>query len=532
MRRFMDDESGMTMGLVVIMVALIGVMGAGLLTFVSRDLYSVVEVNQGQRAQEAADAGLEAAKRQLSIVDANPTSYDATNTGDNSEWYDDSTPKTMTFSGNQIRVGIRYLRPSSSSNSSPGGAQHPDYAPEVLPSYTSNGVPDPCTDANGDGVDDDFDPSAGNVDACDYPNNRNYFRVTVRGGSGDAVRQLQAIYQTQNFNIPVAYYATRDIDFNGNATSVSGLSLFANRNILNFRAENLTGRDSAYGDWATVPGTGAPNPYNATRRNDALGNAVTAAGAAAQGSITYDPTSDNNNQKNKTANPQRYGYRDYDTNTDLAPVSRPEFRNNTWSPGAQPSNYITYPFATGDTAADNELLTNLKEKAQNQGRYVRLSPGSTFSIDESGGDLPKYPASSELTETVMFIEFASGTDDSPVYGAKGTVTYKARSSDADNKVKGIIVVMHGDLNTNSSSDPFQGSMIVRDGNDGNNTESDTMTFDNGGNVNIEGFVNVEGDMKLRGSVDGFLPAEMATGLPGLFRVSPWSWRECYSLNCG
>ncbi len=236
-------------------------------------------------------------------------------------------------------------------------------------------------------------------------------------------------------------------------------------------------------------------------------------------------------QKDKTAVPQRYGYRDYDTNTDVAPISRPEFRSNTWSPSTQPSNYITFPFATGDTAADNELLANLKEKAQNQGRYVRLSPGSTFTIDDNGGDLPRYPASSDLTETVMFIEFASGTDDSPIYGAKGTVTYKAGSSDADNKVKEIIVVMHGDLNTNSASDPFQGSMIVRDGNDGNNAESDIMKFDNSGNVNIEGFVNVEGDMKLGGSVDGFLPAEMATGLPGLFRVSLWSWRECYSVNC-
>lgn len=284
MRRFIDDESGMTMGLVVIMIVLIGVMGAGLLTFVSRDLNSVVEVSQGQRAQEISDAGLEAAKRQLSIVDANPTSYDATNIGDNSEWYDDSTPKTMTFNGSQIQVGIRYLRPSDPGTQETQ-ARESDRAPEALPSYGS----DACNDSNGDGVDDDFDPSTGNVDACDYPNNRNYFRVTVRGGSGDAVRQLQAIYQTQNFDIPVAYYATRDIDFNGAATSVTGLSLFANRNILNFRAENLTGRDSAYGDWATVPGTGVPNPYNATRRNDALGNPVTVAGAATRGNITYDP---------------------------------------------------------------------------------------------------------------------------------------------------------------------------------------------------------------------------------------------------
>ena len=133
--------------------------------------------------------------------------------------------------------------------------------------------------------------------------------------------------------------------------------------------------------------------------------------------------------------------------------------------------------------------------------------------------------------TVMFVEFANGTDDNPVYGAKGNAIYKADSSDADNKVKGIIVVMHGDLNTNSSADPFQGTMIVRDGNDGNNAESDIMKFANGGNVNIDGFVNVEGDMKLGGNVGGFLPAEMLNGQPGLFKVNVWSWRECYNTTC-
>lgn len=514
MRRFIDDESGMTMGLVVIMIVLIGVMGAGLLTFVSRDLNSVVEVNQGQRAQEMSDAGLEAAKRQLSVVDANPTSYDATNIADNSEWYGDSTPKTMTLNGNQIRVGILYLRPSVTD----AQTREADRAPEKLPSYSSNGSPDPCNDINGDGVDDDFNPSTGDVDACDYPNNRSYFRVTVRGGTGNAVRQLQAIYQTDNFDIPVAYYATRDIEFNSsNALNVDGLSLFANRNIINFRADRLTGTDQAYGNWATIPGTGAPNPYNATRRNDALGNPVTAAGAAALGTIDY-----------KTDKAARYGYHDYDADSDSV-SGRPDFVSAGAYAG--PPNDITYPFATDDTIADNDVIASLKAKAQAQGLYTRRSPGSTFTIDESGGDVPNYPASSDLTETVMFVEFASGTDDSPVYGAKGKAIYKARSSDADNKVKGIIVVMHGDLETSSSSEPFQGAMIVRDGNDGNTTESDIMKFDNGGNVNIEGFVNVEGDLKLGGTTDGFLPAEMATGLPGLFRVRLWSWRECYSIDC-
>ena len=57
-RRFVNNESGMTMALAVIMIVLIGVMGAGLLTFVMRDLNTVIEQNRGQRAFEVADAGI------------------------------------------------------------------------------------------------------------------------------------------------------------------------------------------------------------------------------------------------------------------------------------------------------------------------------------------------------------------------------------------------------------------------------------------------------------------------------------------
>jgi hypothetical protein len=54
------------MALAIMMILLLGVMGAGLLTFVSRDLNTAVEQNRGQRAFEIADAGIGVAKRQLS----------------------------------------------------------------------------------------------------------------------------------------------------------------------------------------------------------------------------------------------------------------------------------------------------------------------------------------------------------------------------------------------------------------------------------------------------------------------------------
>jgi Tfp pilus assembly protein PilX len=62
-KRFARDESGMTLALAMIMIVVIGVMGAGLLTFAGTNLQTVAEVNRGQRGFEVADAGVEVAKR-------------------------------------------------------------------------------------------------------------------------------------------------------------------------------------------------------------------------------------------------------------------------------------------------------------------------------------------------------------------------------------------------------------------------------------------------------------------------------------
>src|SRR5215211_2532325 len=89
-RRFVSDESGMTLALAMMMVLLIGVMGAGLLTFVNSDLNTLTEENRGQRAFEVADAGIEAAKRQLaSNVDRTIYDGDGVPTTDNNCGNDD-----------------------------------------------------------------------------------------------------------------------------------------------------------------------------------------------------------------------------------------------------------------------------------------------------------------------------------------------------------------------------------------------------------------------------------------------------------
>lgn len=77
-QRLLKDESGMALGLAIIMIVLIGVMGAGLLVFVRNDLEAVVEVNRGQVAFDRADAGVQAAKRQL-LLNAASTHYNGVN---------------------------------------------------------------------------------------------------------------------------------------------------------------------------------------------------------------------------------------------------------------------------------------------------------------------------------------------------------------------------------------------------------------------------------------------------------------------
>ena len=83
-QRFARDESGMTMALTMMMIVLIAVMGAGLLTFVQRDMEGVIENNRGQRALDIAEAGVQAAKSHLR-VDSFRTHYDTSVANDCTE---------------------------------------------------------------------------------------------------------------------------------------------------------------------------------------------------------------------------------------------------------------------------------------------------------------------------------------------------------------------------------------------------------------------------------------------------------------
>ena len=64
-RRLLRGERGMALGLAILVVVIVGVMGAGLLTFVTTDLQAAVQVNRGEQAFELAEAGIEVAKAHL-----------------------------------------------------------------------------------------------------------------------------------------------------------------------------------------------------------------------------------------------------------------------------------------------------------------------------------------------------------------------------------------------------------------------------------------------------------------------------------
>ena len=88
-RRPWRDESGVALGLAVIVVVLIGVLAAGLLAagllaVVQGDLEGTLQTNRGQRALHLADAGAQAVAAQLRAA-ANPDHYDADGP-DNTGW--------------------------------------------------------------------------------------------------------------------------------------------------------------------------------------------------------------------------------------------------------------------------------------------------------------------------------------------------------------------------------------------------------------------------------------------------------------
>lgn len=256
-RRFVREESGVALGLAIIIIVLVGVMGAGLLVFVRNDLEAVVEVNQGQRAFNLADAGVQAARRELLSQPAADL-YDGEST-DNSGWayagQSGAPTKTLDMEEGTVAITIQYLSPSASERQ----AGQVDFAPEPLPS----------------GQD-------------EYPDGRDYFRVVSEGQAGEARRIVEAIYYTTDLSAPKGFYTPEDIRLEDTA-DVNDVSLFAGGDVTLTGNAGISGEDRAYGDWYNPP-------FNERRR------ATMSAGIGAGGQI--DGVSASN-----------LGTRDFDANT-------------------------------------------------------------------------------------------------------------------------------------------------------------------------------------------------------------------------
>ena len=162
MIRTWRDETGIALGLAVILVVLMGVLAAGFLAVVRSDLLSTISANHGQRAFDLADAGSRAAAAHLRS-DPTPNQYDA-NASENSEWSHvspdgDPPGKLLSLDDGSTTVTIRYLLPATEEDQQ----EDENHAPEPVP----------------DGL-------------SDYPGG-DYFLVTSEGVSGETRRKVEVI---------------------------------------------------------------------------------------------------------------------------------------------------------------------------------------------------------------------------------------------------------------------------------------------------------------------------------------------------
>ncbi len=345
-RRLVRDESGIALGMAIVVVVLIGVMGAGLLVFVGSDLKTVVEVNQGQVAFETADAGLKVDRRHL-LGGSDPVEYDGvtnpagTPPNPESAWSYSGTGRSFDFNGSTFNVKIQYLPPVTAP-----ATPTADQAPEVIPAGQTA-----------------------------LPNGRNYYRVISEGRTGEARRKVEAIYNTYDLDIPKAYFTPGSITVNGSAC-VTSVSLFAQGDItLNGSGScatsgHIAGTDEAYKTWQ--------NAINPTARP------TTSAGFGATGTVSA-----------------KVSGRDYDSST--CPKFVANLSNDSSCPDPPGPPRITFPFNANNTIDLRDLESTAREQDLK-------TAGTThhFEIADSTASVTSWPSNSSK-DTVVYYKFVDGT---------------------------------------------------------------------------------------------------------------------------
>jgi hypothetical protein len=489
LERFRREEDGVALGLAVIMIVLIGVMGAGLLVFVRNDLEAVVEVNQGQRAMDIADAGTQAAKAQL-LSDKIPAHYDVDDSllsdifidplcnidpsdldiplvhregeliernpaGEN--WSPELGGQTRTFAGGEFNVTIRWMT---------WNPLAPDSCKAPVPLLT---------------------------DAL--PGGTHYFKVVSTGKYGNATRRIETIYSTYDLNVPRAYYTPGPITISGSAC-IDSVSLFSLSNVT-FNGSgtcpntstHMQGKDLYYKKWAftdTLDADSYPNRFNSTPRPTAD------AGIGTAGTITASP---------------RLGTRDFDSTTNPKFVKAP-------SANPQGTDEITFPFDLGSQPDANLLC----DEAKAQGNYEEYTTTGNKSLgswpDNSSYNTVVCKVFKNTSSNNKLTWAVNGTEDlaDPYAGCKGPIR------------KGNLVIKGGNFGTKSGTALFQGVVVVRgaEGTEATDLGSSTDT----GNTCLDGFVNATSEIKIAGTVRPSTSLE-ANDRPGFYGVRTWSWRELY-----
>jgi hypothetical protein len=551
-QRFARDESGMTMGLAMIMVLIIGVMGAGLLAFANANLNTVLEANRGQRAFEVADAGIEAARSQL-ISDC---------VGDNTcmVHYNDCN--------SQEDVNGQFT----------SNCQTPT-AGELQWSRAKGGL----TLNNLDGIGTTSDSATVMIDYTLVDQEDNYYKVTSTGTYGVSQRKIEAIFKpisggggTGGNVINPAYYTPSDIRIRG-GIEIKGMSLFSEGNIIiegmpphtscpepnppadclktDYEINNRQGdagrltttnvgqASNTLSDWDT---TSLPRPplgnWNTVGRLDRRDREFEGVGFGATGlicgSITecndpsdsiaegyygYDSTTGPINGLTGLTNPQPRGQVDPRTGvTGLTFVDKPPI------PECDPAvedcyaendpNTITFPFERKTLGPDR-----LKGLAMETNTFYR---GQTPDWNTLLGD---------RTNRVVFIDAENGTLTFPPGNAqrKGiVVVWCGTLNMTDVKFQGIIVMLNGQgdelrpdpdgAQSSSCDSPERGTFTAT------NTQLQAWFYAEGGSVTNPGIDLVGPGTELDflpGGAWAFLDLLHDTAIPTSFAVE--GWRELY-----
>jgi hypothetical protein len=465
-RRLVKDESGVALGLAIIMIVLIGVMGAGLLVFVRNDLEAVVEVNQGEKAFNIADAGAQAARQQL-LIDKIAAHYDVDSTSSTS-YYGSSCNKDSADPGESIA-----RNPAADNWSPEAGGVTKNFADgqfNVTIRWLS-----PITTADSRCV----APQTGTL-----PSGVDYYKVISTGTYGNAQRRVEAIYSTYNLDVPRAYFTPGNITISGTA-KIQDVSLFSLSNITVNGGAQITGTDLAYGDWNDPPS----NRFNTTAR------ATTAAGLGAVGQITGSSS---------------MGTRDFDV--DSSPIKFIKKDNPETDP--QTASQITFPFDY-KSQLDTESMC---EEAKRQGNY-------TANGTSGNASLSTWPTNSSYNTVVCYEFTNTGSNHTLTWNVNGNTNLAAPYDGCKGPIQeGTLVIKGGAFTTKSNTALFRGVVVVR-GPAGAEV-SDLGSSSDTGNTCLDGFINASGTIKIAGTVRPSSSTETSSR-PGFYGVRQWSWREMY-----